>query len=75
MMWGCMTSQGVGYACRIDGKMDSALYTRILGDELLNTLVYYGLECEEVIFQQDNASVHTAQIVNQWFEDTSMTTL
>jgi hypothetical protein len=75
MVWGCMTSQGVGYACRIGSRMDSALYTRILDDELLSTLADYGLKDEDVIFQQDNASVHTAQIVNQWFKDHTIATL
>ena len=32
MMWGCMTAQGVGYACRIDGKMNAELYVNILED-------------------------------------------
>lgn len=32
MIWGCMTAKGVGYACRIDTRMDAALYTRILGE-------------------------------------------
>ena len=25
MMWGCMTWQGVGYATKIDGRMDGPL--------------------------------------------------
>jgi transposase len=75
MMWGCMTSHGVGYACRIDGRMDAALYTHVLDEEFLNTIEYYGLERDDVIFQQDNAGVHTAQIVTQWLEDNVITTL
>ncbi|PFH47306.1 hypothetical protein AMATHDRAFT_152454, partial [Amanita thiersii Skay4041] len=30
MIWGCMTTQGVGYMCRIDGRMDGELYRDIL---------------------------------------------
>ena len=41
MMWGCMGWEGVGYATRIEGKMDAELYTTILDDELLNTLEWY----------------------------------
>ena len=29
MVWGCMTPQGVGYMCKIDGRMDAELYTSI----------------------------------------------
>ena len=38
IMWGCMTWQGVGYATKIDGRMDGDLYLQILKDELLETL-------------------------------------
>ena len=38
MMWECMTWHGVGFACRIDGKMDGDLYESILEDELMKTL-------------------------------------
>ena len=50
MVWGCMTWQGVGYAARIDGRMDGDLYLQILKDELLNTLQYYGLNPSDIIF-------------------------
>src|SRR6185369_7077866 len=60
MIWGCMTAQGVGYACRINGNMNAELYTRILEDEFLQSLEYYGTEVDKVIFQQDNTP-HTAQ--------------
>ena len=33
MMWGCMGWDGVGFACKIDGKMDADLFVSILGDE------------------------------------------
>jgi len=29
MMWGCMTWNGVGMACKMDGKMDANLYVQI----------------------------------------------
>ena len=32
MMWGCMLWEGTGYGCKIDGKMDGELYTKILQD-------------------------------------------
>ena len=38
MIWGCMTWEEVGYAAKIDGRMDSDLYLQILKDDLLNTL-------------------------------------
>ena len=44
MMWGCMTAQGVGYAyaCRIDGRMDSELYTNTYVNAIYTLLCYSG---------------------------------
>src|SRR3954469_19792037 len=51
MMWGCTTWEGVGYGCKIDGRMDAELYTQILEDELQQSLEYWGKEVADVIFQ------------------------
>lgn len=75
MVWGCMTSQGVGYACRIDGTMDAPLYVSILSDELLETMEYYGMEKGETIFQQDNDPKHKSRLATQWLEDNELTVL
>ena len=55
-----MTSEGVGNAAKIDGRMDSDLYLHILKDELLNSLMHYVLNPPDIIFQQDNCKgVHS----------------
>lgn len=69
MMWGCMGWEGVGYATRIEGKMDAQLYTDILGDELLKSLEWFKLNVEDVYFQQDNDPKHTSKMAKKWFED------
>src|SRR3954447_10785612 len=58
MMWGCMLWEGVGYACKIDGKMDGKLYTKILQDELQESLAK---NPSTIIFQQDNDPKHKSQ--------------
>jgi len=75
MIWGCMTAQGVGYACRIDGHMNAELYTGILGDEFLQSLDYYGMEVNKIIFQQDNDPKHTSQLAQKWFKDNNVEVL
>src|ERR1700761_4336808 len=69
MLWGCMNWDGVGYACRIDGKMDSDLYVSILEDELQKSLRYWGKTTEEVVFQQDNDPKHTSKKAKAWLND------
>ena len=68
MMWGCMASQGIGYACKIDGKMDAELYKNILRDEFLDTIEYYELDHSKVVFQQDNDPKHTSKKAREWFQ-------
>ena len=75
MMWGCMTAQGVGHACRIDGNMDSTLYQNILADELLGTLDWYGLQRDNIVFQHDNDPKHTARTTRQWLVDNAIEVL
>jgi len=66
MVWGCMTSKGVGYLCKIEGKMDQHLYKSILEDDLLNTIDFYSLNPHEVIFQHDNDPKHKSKSVQNW---------
>ena len=75
MIWGCMTAQGVGYACQINGTLDAKLYTHILDDELLQSLEYYQLEVDKIIFQQDNDPKHTSRVAQKWFEDNQIKVL
>jgi transposase len=69
MVWGCMTTEGPGYLCQIDGNMDQYLYKNILEDELWNTIEYYNLDPNGIIFQQDNDSKHTAKSIKEWFAE------
>jgi hypothetical protein len=69
MVWGCMLWEGVGYACKIDGKMDADLYVKILDEDLQASLDYYDQSAGDVIFQQDNDSKHTSKKAKSWFED------
>ena len=67
MFWGCMMAEDIGYGCKIEGKMDSILYHSILGDELLETIDYFKVSKENIIFQHDNAPPHTAKKIREWF--------
>jgi hypothetical protein len=69
MIWGCMMWDGVGYACKIDGKMDANLYCQILQEDMQKSLDYYGRSCDDTIFQQDNDPKHTSKMAKKWFSD------
>ena len=67
MVWGCFSSFGVGNIVRIYGTMDGDLYRQILSEDLLGTIRWYGLRKDDIIFQQDNDSKHTATDTKVWF--------
>ena len=62
MLWSCMTWQGLGFSCRIDNTMDGELYSKILKGELMDTVNYYGMDEESLIFQHDNDPKHKSKI-------------
>ena len=70
-----MTWEGVGYAAKIDERMDGDLYLQILKNELLNTLQYHGFNLSNVIFQQDNDPKHACKKVKEWLEEQKFRTM
>ena len=75
MIWGCMTAHGVGYMCRIEGKMDAELYEEILEDHVVQTVDFYGMDQDNFIFQQDNDPKHKSKRAQKWFQDHNISLL
>jgi len=75
MVWGCFSTAGPGYICLIEGNMNAEDYRGILESDFLDTLEYYGVEVEHVIFQHDNDPKHTAGSTKKWLEDNQISVL
>jgi len=75
MIWACMTFKGMGLACKIDETLDSTLYCQILKEELMQTLDYYDLSTDKVLFQQDNDPKHTSKLATNTLEELNIKTL
>jgi transposase len=75
MIWGCMTTKGVGRMCNIDGIMDGQDYIKILDNHLLPTVKAHRLGRHGFIWQQDNDKKHVSQMAKDWFEDHNVTLL
>lgn len=61
-----MSWEGIGYATKIEGKMDAelyvAIYVAILEDELQKSLEYWCKTAENFIFQQNNDPKHASKL-------------
>jgi hypothetical protein len=66
MVWGCITSKGPGFLCKIDGTMDQTLYKEILEGELKQPFDWYQLNLSQTTFQHDNDPKHSAKTIKDW---------
>lgn len=73
MVWGCFSILGTSELFLINGNATAQDYLYILESNLLPYIDRHGRDT--MIFQQDNAAIHTAGVVNEWFEEQNMRTL
>ena len=65
VMWGCMSEAGVGELRKVTGQFCAKDYVGILRGVVLLSICSLGLG-SEYIFQQDNASCHSAKFTKNW---------
>lgn len=73
-VWGCFNAKAVGYLVFIDGDMEAKQYVRILKQSMLAS-VREIFEEDDFLFQQDNDSIHTSDMVQRFLEDKAINVL
>lgn len=71
MVWGCMSSAGVGSLVFIDYKMKKEHYVNILNDNLEYSAHLLGLG-NKFYFQQDNDPKHVSKFALDFFEENAI---
>jgi hypothetical protein len=70
MVWGCFASNVRGPLTVCHGHMKAVQYVNILEENLLPFIASLPDEIKNnVSFQQDNATIHTARVTQGWFDD------
>ena len=71
MVWKTFTAAGVGKLTRCETSINAKEYIRILETGLLTSIEKLGIS-QNIIFQQYNASAHTAKVTKKWLADNSI---
>ena len=67
MLWGCFSAKGTGRLHRFEGRMNGAMYWKILANNLLPSV--RALEMGRGwVFQHDNDPKHTAKATKEWLK-------
>ncbi len=74
MVWGCFAASGPGRLAVINGTMNSAVYQKILKDNVRPSVRNLKLKRTWVL-QQDNDSKHTSKSISEWLKKNKMKTL
>lgn len=74
MVWGCMSESGVGKLTLVNGRLCAKDYVALLRRALPASVRSLGLE-GDYIFQQDNASCHSAKYTKDWMARNGITLL
>ena len=75
MIWGWMMATGPGFLTKINTTMDSELYCKILQEDLMASIDWYGLNPQEIIFQHDNDPKHRAKKTQEWLKNNKIEVL
>lgn len=65
MIWGCITYHGIGTICVVDGNINAEKYISVLDENMLSVSLRHFAD-GNYIFQDDNAPVHRARIVQDF---------
>ncbi|CAH2015936.1 unnamed protein product, partial [Acanthoscelides obtectus] len=69
MVWGIMSSKGVGKLHFIDGNVDTNKYLAILEESLLPVMEECLTSGQDFVFQQDGAACRTSKKAIKWIEE------
>lgn len=74
MIWGCITYNGVGTLCVVDGNINAHKYIEIIDNHLCSVVAAH-FPSNDYLFQDENAPVHRARSVKEFMEQENIPTM
>ena len=71
MIWGAFSANGKAEFVVIEGRQNAQKYVKLLETSLLPFAEVH--DGQDFISQQNNASIHTAEVTKAWFKDKNLT--
>jgi len=75
MVWGCITSRGMGKIVFIEGRMNAQHYINVLASGYCTTLKMHRFKLNDVTLQQDNDPKHKAKVTKKWLNKAKINVL
>ena len=75
MVWGCFWGKKKGPLVPITPNINKTRYVRLLRKHFfpfIYQMISFGMQLEDILFHQDNAPVHKACSIMDWFERNSI---
>ena len=63
------------YLVKIEGTINAEFYCSILEEHLINSLHWYNMNPQQVVFQHDNDPKHSARRTRTWLQDNNIEVL
>lgn len=68
MVWGCMSGYGLGNLVLLEGIINKEKYLKLIQENIISSARAIGFPNGKFIYQEDNAPVHTAKVVQSWLQ-------
>ena len=68
MVWAVISWNSLGHIVTMHGRINTKAYLNIFGDHVYS-MVQALFSDGDGIFHDDNSPIHTAHVVNNWYEE------
>ena len=75
MVWGCISSFGIGHLNFVDGTVNGTVYKQILENNLMPTIRNQFGNVQSCIFQDDSAPCHRSRLVQEYKQTVNLQSL